>query len=59
MAGFLDIDDPEKTVEYCKSLVDFLSKQPDDKSRVEEITLALNEYCRVSALAGFDHLKIK
>jgi|GEM_PF-5335737 hypothetical protein len=59
MAGFLDIDDPEKTVEYCKSLVDFLSKQPDDKSRVEEITLALNEYYRVSALAGFNHLKIK
>lgn len=50
MASYLDINKPERTVEYCQSLIAFLSRQIDDISRAKAITLALNEFYRVSSL---------
>ena len=53
MASYLNVNEPERTVEYCQSLIVFLSGQPDDMSRVKTITLALNEFYRVSSLILF------
>lgn len=53
MADFLSLEEQSKIKEYCECLAVFLSKQPDEESRISVITLALNEYYRIKYLIGF------
>ncbi len=53
MADFLSFEEQSKIKDYCECLAVFLSKQPDETSRISVITLALNEYYRIKYLIGF------